>query len=40
MVAVQATGCAPMVKAWEDGVEHAPGADAMRGPARSVGSPR
>jgi len=24
MVAVQATGCAPMVKAWEDGVEHAP----------------
>src|SRR5579872_1462604 len=24
MVAVQAEGCAPMVKAWEDGVEHAP----------------
>src|SRR5467141_504501 len=24
MVAVQATGCAPMVKAWEDGAEHAP----------------
>src|SRR5215467_1502594 len=24
MVVVQATGCAPMVKAWEDGVEHAP----------------
>ena len=24
MVAVQATGCAPMVKAFEDGVEHAP----------------
>jgi len=24
MVAVQATGCAPMVKAWEEGVEHAP----------------
>jgi len=24
MVAVQASGCAPMVKAWEDGVEHAP----------------
>ncbi|HRY26381.1 MAG: threonine synthase [Geminicoccaceae bacterium] len=24
MVAVQATGCAPMVKAYEDGVEHAP----------------
>ena len=24
MVAVQAAGCAPMVKAWEDGVEHAP----------------
>src|SRR6201999_3131637 len=24
MVAVQADGCAPMVKAWEDGVEHAP----------------
>jgi threonine synthase len=24
MVAVQATGCAPMVKAWEDGLEHAP----------------
>ena len=23
MVAVQSTGCAPMVKAWEDGVEHA-----------------
>ena len=23
MVVVQATGCAPMVKAWEDGVEHA-----------------
>lgn len=23
MVAVQAAGCAPMVKAWEDGVEHA-----------------
>ena len=24
MVAVQAEGCAPIVKAWEDGVEHAP----------------
>jgi threonine synthase len=24
MVAVQAAGCAPMVKAWQDGVEHAP----------------
>ncbi|MBV9687014.1 MAG: threonine synthase, partial [Alphaproteobacteria bacterium] len=24
MVAVQATGCAPMVKAWKEGVEHAP----------------
>jgi threonine synthase len=24
MVVVQAQGCAPMVKAWEDGVEHAP----------------
>jgi len=24
MVAVQASGCAPMVKAWEDGAEHAP----------------
>ncbi len=24
MVAVQASGCAPMVKAWEEGVEHAP----------------
>ena len=24
MVVVQATGCAPMVKAWQDGVEHAP----------------
>jgi threonine synthase len=24
MVAVQATGCAPMVKAWEEGEEHAP----------------
>ena len=24
MVAVQAAGCAPMVKAWEDGAEHAP----------------
>jgi len=24
MVAVQATGCAPIVKAWEDGEEHAP----------------
>lgn len=24
MVVVQATGCAPMVKAWEEGVEHAP----------------
>ena len=24
MVVVQATGCAPMVKAWEDGEEHAP----------------
>ncbi|HEV2300209.1 MAG TPA: threonine synthase [Stellaceae bacterium] len=24
MVAVQAAGCAPMVKAWKDGVEHAP----------------
>ena len=24
MVAVQAAGCAPMVKAWEDGQEHAP----------------
>jgi threonine synthase len=24
MVAVQAAGCAPIVKAWEDGVEHAP----------------
>src|SRR5436305_4221533 len=24
MVVVQATGCAPMVKAWEDGGEHAP----------------
>jgi threonine synthase len=24
MVAVQAEGCAPMVKAWQDGVEHAP----------------
>ncbi len=24
MIAVQATGCAPMVKAWQDGVEHAP----------------
>jgi threonine synthase len=24
MVAVQAAGCAPMVKAWEDGIEHAP----------------
>jgi threonine synthase len=24
MVVVQATGCAPMVKAWEDGAEHAP----------------
>jgi threonine synthase len=24
MVAVQATGCQPMVKAWQDGVEHAP----------------
>ncbi|MEE8438426.1 MAG: pyridoxal-phosphate dependent enzyme, partial [Micropepsaceae bacterium] len=23
MVAVQATGCAPIVKAWEDGTEHA-----------------
>jgi threonine synthase len=24
MVAVQASGCAPIVKAWEDGAEHAP----------------
>ena len=24
MVAVQASGCAPMVKAWEQGIEHAP----------------
>jgi threonine synthase len=24
MVVVQASGCAPMVKAWEDGIEHAP----------------
>jgi len=24
MVAVQSTGCAPIVKAWEDGAEHAP----------------
>ncbi len=24
MIAVQAAGCAPMVKAWTDGVEHAP----------------
>lgn len=24
MVAVQSTGCAPIVKAWQDGVEHAP----------------
>ena len=24
MVAVQAAGCAPMVKAWDEGVEHAP----------------
>jgi threonine synthase len=24
MVAVQATGCAPIVKAWQDGAEHAP----------------
>src|SRR5215472_2144584 len=24
MVAVQAAGCAPMVKAWQDGIEHAP----------------
>jgi threonine synthase len=24
MVVVQASGCAPMVKAWEEGVEHAP----------------
>src|SRR5256714_13891301 len=24
MVVVQAAGCAPMVKAWEEGVEHAP----------------
>jgi threonine synthase len=24
MVVVQAAGCAPMVKAWQDGVEHAP----------------
>ncbi len=24
MIAVQAAGCAPIVKAWEDGVEHAP----------------
>ncbi len=24
MVVVQAAGCAPMVRAWEDGVEHAP----------------
>ena len=24
MIAVQAAGCAPMVKAWQDGVEHAP----------------
>ena len=24
MVVVQAAGCAPMVKAWEDGAEHAP----------------
>src|SRR5437899_1512393 len=24
MVVVQATGCAPMVKAWEEGAEHAP----------------
>jgi threonine synthase len=24
MVVVQASGCAPMVKAWQDGVEHAP----------------
>jgi threonine synthase len=24
MVVVQATGCAPMVKAWQDGAEHAP----------------
>jgi len=24
MVAVQSTGCAPIVKAWEDGEEHAP----------------
>jgi threonine synthase len=24
MVVVQAAGCAPMVKAWEDGIEHAP----------------
>lgn len=24
MIAVQASGCAPIVKAWEDGVEHAP----------------
>ena len=24
MIVVQAAGCAPMVKAWEEGVEHAP----------------
>ncbi|VAV93986.1 Threonine synthase [hydrothermal vent metagenome] len=40
MVAVQSTGCAPIVKAWEDGVEHAPlwenaytGASGIRVPA-------
>ena len=24
MIVVQSTGCAPMVKAWEDGATHAP----------------